>query len=188
VCTAQKGTCAARRQFPLLTISLCAVLSLCLAAQLAAPQLLTVMQRDAVRIRDGQWYRLFTAPFFQDGWLIGGVWNIATLGLVGGLAEQMLARWQWACVYSVSAIAAELVGLYWQPIGAGNSIAVFGLSGAAVAVAWQRSSDRSLRAFASLSVAAAALLAVSDDIHGAAFGVGVLAALVLESGWSRLRE
>jgi membrane associated rhomboid family serine protease len=152
---------------------------MCLAAQIGDPTLLRAMERDAGRIRGGEWYRLVTALFFQDGWLLGGTWNIVVLGILGSLAEQMLERWRWVAVYSISAIGAEFVALNWQPIGAGNSVAAFGLSGAVIVCALQRRSDPSVPMFASVTSGVAAVLAFSHDIHGAAFAIGVLIALVL---------
>ena len=167
-----------RRRFPILSVSVCVVLCTCLAAQIVNPTLLSAAQRDASRIRGGEWYRLLTALFFQDGGLAGGVWNIAILGVLGSLAEQMLNRAHWAGVYAVSGISAELVALDWQPVGAGNSIAVFGLAGAVVVVAWQRASNQSVTISTLLSGVVAALLVCVHDIHGLAFAVGALSAVL----------
>jgi membrane associated rhomboid family serine protease len=179
VCSAQRATLDGHRRFPRLTVSLCVALSLCLAAQIADPPLLEVMERNAGAIRAGEWYRLLTALFFQDGGLIGGIWNIATLGVLGSLAEQLLEQRQWAVVYAMSALAAELIALTWQPTGAGNSIGVFGLAGAVTVAACRRSSNTSVPLFPLLSGAAAAVLVFAHDIHGAAFGIGALAGLVV---------
>src|SRR4051812_10765542 len=178
ILSAGRATRAARRRFPILTFGVGLVLCICLAAQIVSPHLLNVMQRDAERIGRGEWYRLLTALFFQDGGIAGGVWNIAVLGLVGTLAEQLFDTARWAAVYSITGISAEVVALHWQPVGAGNSVAVFGLAGAVVVTAWQRTGRRSASTLALLSGVVAALLACAHDIHGAAFAVGALGAVL----------
>jgi len=94
------------------------------------------------------------------------------------VAEQMLDRGGWAAAYLVSGISAELVALSWQPVGAGNSVAVFGLAGAVVATAWQRTGHPAASMLALFSGVVAALLACVHDIHGAAFAVGAVGAIV----------
>lgn len=71
------------------------MLLLFLAAQLIHPALLTLLERDAARIRQGEWWRLATALLVQDGGLAGGISNIAALLLIGSQAEQLLQRRVW---------------------------------------------------------------------------------------------
>jgi len=60
----------------------------------------------------------------------GTVSNLAFLALIGVIAEQVLSRPQWLALYLAGGAAGELAGYAWQPVGAGNSVAVCGLAGA----------------------------------------------------------
>jgi rhomboid protease GluP len=164
---------------PLLTLCLCGLLALFLAAQLAYPTLLDLFQRDVLKILQGQWWRVFTALFFQDGWVAGGVTNIFALLLIGGLAEQILGPSEWVAVCLIGASIAECVALWWQPVGAGNSVAVCALAGGVVVsrpyveMQWQS------RLLGLVSVVAALVLAIMRDIHGVAALAGVAAEFIL---------
>jgi membrane associated rhomboid family serine protease len=108
-----------RRTTPTLTLMACALLTMCLIAQLRFPQLLILLERNTAKIVDGEWWRLITALFFQDGWIIGGLTNIVALFFVGDLVEQIRSRRDWLLISIVGALVAECVALRWQPIGAG---------------------------------------------------------------------
>jgi len=172
------------KRLPLLTLSMSAVLAACLALQFLEPWLLPFVQRNASTILSGQWWRMGTALFFQDGWFVGGVSNIVALLVIGALAEQMLARWRWLVVYTAGGLAAETIALAWQPVGAGNSIAICALAGVLlVAPLIDRSRwPLELRRIASGSVAvrvlaasAVLVLLLRHDVHG----VGALAGAML---------
>lgn len=168
------------RRIPCLTIALCIALAACLALQLAHPVLLEQFERNAPDIYAGQWWRIGTALFFQDGRLVGGVSNIVFAALIGGAAEQVLRRWQWLAIYLGTGIIAELVALSWQPVGAGNSVAVFGLAAGLTAYAFAGSARLLPRVLAVVSALAALALLLERDIHGAAFLAGcVLSAIIL---------
>ena len=171
------GVDAKRR--PLLTLGLCALLALCLVAQLAYPSLLSLFQRDVLKILEGQWWRVFTALFFQDGWVAGGVSNIFALLLIGGLAEQTLGPSEWIAVCLIGASVAECVALRWQPVGAGNSVAVCALAGGVVVSRPYAEMKWQSRLLGLVSVVAALLLAVMRDIHGVAALAGVATEFIL---------
>ena len=162
---------------PFLTLVIAAIVALALAAQEVWPGLLPLVQRDAAAIGHGQVYRLFTALWFQDGWLAGGLFNLAILVLIGGLAEQVWPRWIWLALYFGIGLAIECLGLVWQSIGAGNSIAVFGLAGSLLATVW----DKGRAGIVLMSIGQLAIwwLCFRDDIHGAAALLGLVAGMVL---------
>ncbi|WP_208866544.1 rhomboid family intramembrane serine protease [Mesorhizobium sanjuanii] len=168
-----------------------AILAACLALQVAESWILQLVERNASAILSGQWWRMGTALFFQEGWLAGGVSNIVALLVIGALAEQMLARWTWLVVYAVGGLAAETIALAWQPVGAGNSIAISALAGfLLVAPLFDRSRrPLELSCIASgggtmrvLAASAVLVLLLRHDIHGA----GALAGGVLTVGAAAL--
>jgi hypothetical protein len=175
-----------RKGVPVLTVTFCTLTATGLVLQLIYPQLPQLFERNAAEVLSGEWWRLVTALFFQDGGLVGGVANIAALVFVGGWAEQILAPLEWVGVYWIGALGAGLVGLAWQPIGAGNSIAICSLAGALV-VGWPAAErNRWLlvgwRVFAAVG---AAILLARRDIHGFAFVAGVVVYVIFRSGFRR---
>lgn len=157
---------------------MCVVLTVCLVAQLASPRLLALMQRDAVRIDSGEPFRIVTALFFQDGWIAGGVSNIAWLAVMGTALERVVGPRRWLAIYGLAGVTAELVALRWQPVGAGNSVAVFGLAGCLVALAARpRAVPATLLPI--ISICAAVFLLVARDVHGAAYAIGMICGIVL---------
>ena len=106
-------------------------------AQAVVPGLLGSLQRTPEGLH-GDWWRTGTALFGQDGGVVGALSNLAFLLILGAIAEQFLAAWQWLACYFGAGLAGELAGYAWQPVGAGNSIAVCGLAGALVVALWAR--------------------------------------------------
>src|SRR3954454_7692508 len=84
---------------PWLTGVTAILLGFCLFAQLNRPELIFTMERNSSAIQAGQTYRLFTALWFQDGGLAGATFNIATLAVLGALAEQALSKVAWLGIY-----------------------------------------------------------------------------------------
>src|SRR3569623_647704 len=80
---------------PYATLLLCVALAVCLLVQLAAPAALLLFERDAGAIGSGEWWRILTALFFQDGGLRGGASNIFFLANIGSLEELMVRRKHW---------------------------------------------------------------------------------------------
>jgi len=162
---------------PALTLGIVILVVLALAAQEIWPGLLPLFQRDGTAIARGQIYRLLTALWFQDGWLEGGLFNLAILIMIGFWAEQVWPRWIWLVLYFGIGLAVECLSLVWQPMGAGNSIAVFGLAGSLLATIW----DKGRAGIVLMSVGQLAIwvLCFRDDIHGAAALLGLIAGTIL---------
>jgi membrane associated rhomboid family serine protease len=119
----------------LLTAVVVAVTLACGIAQLAHRPLYDYVVRDAARIDDGQWYRLLTGMFFQDGWALGLVSNLIGLAVFGTLAERVFGRWRWLVLYFGCGWFGQLASYLWlNPVGAGNSMCVAGLVGGLAAV------------------------------------------------------
>jgi membrane associated rhomboid family serine protease len=143
-----------------------------------APGLLGHLERDRDAILDGQVWRLLTSLVVQDGGTGGAIANLVALAVVGAVAEQVWDRRRWAAIALGGAVAGELWGLVVQPVGGGNSVAVFALAASlAVAAILAPGSDRIAKALAVAALGAAAILVAAADIHGGAALAGALIAL-----------
>lgn len=160
-----------RPRLPVLTGGLVLLLTAGYAAQLCWPDLLPRFERNAGAIAQGQVWRLFTSLWLQDGGRAGAFWNILGLAVIGGAAEQRLAQPRWLAVYFASALAGGIAGLWWQPVGAGNSIATLGLAGALFA-AGTRARDAWAWPLSLAGLALAAVTATLHDLHGIAILTG----------------
>jgi membrane associated rhomboid family serine protease len=134
------------------------------------------LRRDPALIADGQWYRLATSLVVQDGGAFGLVFNVATLLVLGVLAERRLGRWRWLVLYLGGAAAGQAMGYLAGTVGAGNSIANLGLAGGLIAAfgrhrAWRI--DAALSCFVVLLIAPAAL--PTDSARAVGFVVAVVA-------------
>ncbi|HEX4736446.1 MAG TPA: rhomboid family intramembrane serine protease [Allosphingosinicella sp.] len=175
---------------PILTGAAMILVGGCLLAQLIRPALLPTFERDAAAIWSGQVYRLFTALWFQDGGWKGGLFNLAVLAFVGAAAERLWDRRICSIVYLVGGVASEIVALWWQPIGAGNSIAWMSLAGAVLVKGLPAREPPAVRLAGLAGLAAGLLLAVQTDIHGIALliGAGLGSAFLRFSERDRLRR
>jgi membrane associated rhomboid family serine protease len=162
------------KRFAGITILFSVILLLCLIFQVIFPDILLKFQRNTTLIHEGEWWRICTALFFQDGFIFGGVTNIIFLLMIGTVAEQIISRAAWITVYLLTGCLAELVAMYWQPIGAGNSIAYFGLASTIVLYIILKKRKGLAMYAAIISVVSATLLLIRTDIHGAAFFIGLI--------------
>lgn len=142
------------------------------------PSLLHDLERDRAAIGDGQLWRLATALVVQDGGLAGTVFNLAALAIVGAVAEQVWGPGRWTAIALVSGLGAQLWGLLVQPVGAGNSVVIFGLAASMASVAIV-SLNSAHRAAGIVCMAGAAVLLVLRDIHGGAAFIGAVTGLTL---------
>ena len=174
------------------------------AVQELHPEWLGLAERDPVAFAAGEWWRVVTALFaYDDGPVqkLGIVFGVLALGVV---AERKIGSVEWLIIAFVSGLVGQVVGLWWQPYGAGSSVAVAGLAGAtAVWLAWPMPHAEGAaaanvpRIFARLGVSGQALiwfervvalavlglavtLLVMRDIHGPPIFIGAgLTALLL---------
>jgi membrane associated rhomboid family serine protease len=96
--------------------------------QLGVPGLLDRLERSPAA-RHGEPWRLLTSLLVQDGGVPGTVSNLGALVVLGVLAEAVTSRVHWLVGYLGAGFVGEIAGLWWQPVGGGNSVAVCGLSG-----------------------------------------------------------
>lgn len=162
-------------RFPLVTAIVFGVTAAGAIAQALVPGLPAALERAPAGLH-GEWWRLVTALVVQDGGIFGTASNLFFLALVGTAAEQALSRTRWLVQYAGTGLAAELVGYAWQPIGAGNSIAICGLTGGLALALWRGTDQAPSWTTPILVIWCAALVAtISPAIYVPAIAVGALA-------------
>lgn len=127
-------------KLPVLTGTIFAITAAMNTAQFIRPGTLQDLRRESVGMH-GDWWRTFTSLFVQDGGVYGTLSNLAFLVLLGVVAEQVLSRPRWLISYFGVGLVGEMFGYLWQPVGAGNSVAICGLAGA-IAIAIARRDER----------------------------------------------
>jgi membrane associated rhomboid family serine protease len=115
------------RRAPWLTVLVVAVTTAGLLVQETVSGTLEHLERSPAAWH-GEWWRWGTALVTQDGHVPGGVFNIAGLLLVGAAAEQVVGRRAWLSAYVGAGLVGQVIGHWWQPVGAGNSVAICGLA------------------------------------------------------------
>jgi len=142
-----------------------------LAQFTVAPSLLQNLERNWTLIREGQVWRLLTSLVVQDGGIAGAMFNLVALAVIGFAAEKLWGVKRWTAIALTGALGAELWGEIVQPIGAGNSVAVFSLAASIAIIAVLRGVGVQ-RLLGLISLVGAAVLLIIGDIHGAAATIG----------------
>ena len=169
-----------RQITPTLTLTACGLLTMCLIAQLRFPQLLFLLERNTIKVVDGEWWRLITALFFQDGGIIGSLTNIVALFFIGNLAEQIRNRRDWLLIsYFVGALVAECVALRWQPSVQAIRLRPARYSGSLISFrppSQMPPRSKILRIFA---ITSCLVLVATGDVHGVAGMAGILLGVLI---------
>ena len=163
------------------TLTFVLVIGLSAIFQLFFPWVRPALERNATLVASGEWWRLVTALFVQDGGIAGSIFNLVSLMLVGRVAERMWGSRRWLAIFAVGGILSEVVALAWRPIGAGNSVANFSLAGAVSILCVVRRTTRPAVFAAGIALASFAALLLLRDIHGAAALSGAMTALIFVS-------
>ncbi|MGI9004529.1 MAG: rhomboid family intramembrane serine protease [Pseudonocardia sp.] len=120
------------RRLPLLTVVLTVLTTAVSVTGLVVPVVTAALERTPAALH-GEVWRWVTSLLVQDGGVAGTVSNLVFLAVLGTAAEQVVDRRWMALSYLLAGLAGQLAGVLWQPVGAGNSVAVCGLAGV---VAW----------------------------------------------------
>ncbi|WP_346101712.1 rhomboid family intramembrane serine protease [Nonomuraea maheshkhaliensis] len=152
---------------PFLTVAVFVVTAVPSLLQFVIPGLEPALMRDPAAIAGGEWWRLGTALVVQDGGVLGTLFNLGFLAVLGYVAERALGPARWAVLYLSGAVVGEAAGFLLDQPGAGNSVALCGLAGGLVLVggAERVSYERALGAFYAV-VSGAWLPAASGDTWG----------------------
>jgi rhomboid protease GluP len=117
------------RPVPWLTLAvLVATLAVTAAMDLGWPQLGPLLERTPAMLH-GEWWRFVTTWFVLVDGGVQIVVNSLGLLIYGTLVERTIGRSWWIVSYFVAGLAGEVAGIFWQPAGGGNSVAICGLIG-----------------------------------------------------------
>jgi membrane associated rhomboid family serine protease len=168
-----------RQCFPWTTLLITVAIGLPTTLQFFFPRILLMLRRDAAAFWAGEWWRVITPLFVQDGGVTGSVFNLVSLLVVGSIAEFLWGSRRWLILFFLGGVASEAVSLAWQPIGAGNSVANFCLAASVAVVCLAYKPLRLERLGAGLTLGAGLWLLVLRNNHGAAIAVGAIIGWVL---------
>jgi membrane associated rhomboid family serine protease len=149
-------------------------------AQLIFPSVLTALERNGDKLRDGQIWRIFTPLFVQDGGGAGLVFNLAAMALLSVPFVLLFGNRRWFLLYFGTGLAAEIIAYTLINQGsAGNSVANFGVAAGLAFIALLSTDPKAKSAGVVASIAGLALLGMGN-LHGAAFLVGFV---LMGIGW-----
>ena len=163
---------------PIVTIIVFRITAILGLIQIAFPQILDVLGRDPEKLISGEWWRIVTPLFVQDGGLSGLISNLFLLGILGVVVERLFNRKKWIVLYFGTGILAECIAYLWYLRGAGNSIANAGLaSGLIMLAVFQTNTRTRIVGFACIGLAL--LLSLLGDLHGIALILGTFLASII---------
>ncbi|MFE2425783.1 rhomboid family intramembrane serine protease [Streptomyces sp. NPDC059373] len=168
-----------RAPFPVAALTLWLLVAVPSLLQLAFPSIYRALHRAPDLItQHGQWWRLLTAVLVQDGGVGGTAFNLAALAVVAVVAERLWGPRPTPAIFAACALAMNVLGVWWNAEGGGNSGATFGLAMSMAGLALLRGDGR-VRVLALPACGAAVVLVAIGDGHGvvalfgAALGVAV---------------
>ncbi len=175
-------------RIPWVTLGIALVTMVVGVLALFDPVLLAAIARDRDALLAGEWWRIVTPLFGQDGGGFGLIFNLAAL-LAFGTFVEVIFGWRMLLVTYYAAGLVSEVAAYTLVPGqgfAGNSVATVGLVGLlAVVAAWE---PFPLRIFGGFVLLGGLVLLILRDLHGVGFAVGALVGLVYSLvGWAKTR-
>lgn len=174
--------------FPKTTFFLLLIIGIPSVLQFFFPMMLPTFQRDYEGFLHGDRWRLITPLFVQDGGVLGTIFNLICLALLGGVAERIWNGTIMLIIFFMGGITGEIVGFAWQPIGAGNSVGNFSLAASIAVVSLTRLPPKPVQFLAVVALGANGILLWLRDIHGAAALMGAILALFLSRVWHEKRQ
>jgi membrane associated rhomboid family serine protease len=177
-----------KSNFPKVTFFLVLIIGIPSILQFFFPTMLPTFQRDYESFLHGDRWRIITPLFVQDGGVIGTIFNLICLALLGGVVERIWNGTIMLIIFFMGGITGEIAGFAWQPIGAGNSVGNFSLAASIAVVSLMRFPSKPVRILAVVALGANGILLWLRDIHGAAALMGAILALILSQIWHEKRQ
>lgn len=148
--------------------------------QLVWPEAIGLLQWDAGRVAQGDVWRLLTVILVHTNGVPHIALNLAILMVLGPYVEQRWSRWAWMAAFWAGVFAAEAAGVFWLPVGGGNSVGLGGVFGLGlVGLLLDHTVSRSARLAVPIASFVIALFAtLATDIHGPPIFAGALVGLV----------
>lgn len=137
------------------------------------PELLTRGARDGAAIGSGEWWRLLTSLFLQDGGWLGTAFNLFVLAITLVVASAVMRGWVLIVLFLVGGVASNVLTMviFAQP-GAGTSMATLVL--VVVVAVWSMRREAPDLVIAAVFVVVAVVLLLARDQHGLAVSFGLL--------------
>src|SRR6185503_5326540 len=88
-----------QRSVPYGTLLLTLAIAIPTTLQFFFPSLLPLFERNYERFLAGDWWRLVTSLFVQDGGIAGSIFNLVSLILVGVVAERLWGSRRWLVIF-----------------------------------------------------------------------------------------
>ena len=179
-----------RLVFPGVTIAIAAVTLVVSVIGEFDRGILDLLGRDEFGLtQQGEWWRIVTPLFVQDGGWAGLIFNLVALLVLGTLVESIFGRGMLGVVYFAGGLISEAFAYTLLPDQgfAGNSVANMGLAGLIGIVAVTTAAVPA-RILGGLSVVAGAWLVFTGNLHGIGYVVGVLAGVAVVLVHSRERR
>ena len=168
-----------KKSVPYSTLLLTLAITIPTSLQFIFPAILQLFERDYERFLAGDWWRLGTSLFVQDGGISGSIFNLVSLILVGVVAERFWGSRRWLVIFFTGGVLSQLIAFAWQPIGAGNSVANFSLAGSVAILCLAHKTSRVVKIAAILALGAGLILLFLKDIHGPAMIFGTFIGLLM---------
>ena len=165
-------------RIPWVTLAIALVTFVVGVLALFDPALLAAIGRDRDALAAGEWWRIITPLFGQDGGWFGLVFNLVALLVLGAIVELVIGWRMLLVTYFVSGFVSEVVAYTLLPDQgfAGNSVANFGLAGLIAVVAVARPFP--IKLFGVFPLLFGVILLVAQNLHGVGIAVGALVGAV----------
>jgi membrane associated rhomboid family serine protease len=162
----ERGSAIGRTRKPAITVIVLSIAVPLTGLNFRFPVILEALRRSPAAVSSGEWWRLITPVFIDRGGGLEIAFNLLSLGIVGVIAERILGSRRWLLFYLLGGVVGEGVGLVWKPMGAGSSVAVFGLVGALAAWLLMRKESWQARLGGASLILWALILTAFRNLHG----------------------
>lgn len=143
-----------------------------------SPAILDLLGRDRPLLLAGEWWRLVTPLYVQDGGWPGTIFNVTSLVAIGLCAESLHRSSTFLGTYFAAGLVSELFAytLLRDQTFAGNSVANMGVAGLCL-VTVGAARVLPARLIGLVGLLAGVVLVVAANLHGVGFAVGALIGL-----------